>query len=92
MSEKRKLTVPRGRSPDVVTVTKLTTAGPLPAAVFDGFGISSGCLAGPSEQGCSQRIRIEVETVEDSRGAIRPFDLGQGHRDVLDPDMAMSEI
>ena len=44
MSEKRKLTVPRGRSPEFMANTKLTTARPLPAAVF---GLVQGCIKMP---------------------------------------------
>ena len=56
------------------------------------FRFASGCLARLSKQGRSQDVRIEVETVEHPRGAIGPFDRGQGEGDVLDTDMPMSQI
>ena len=93
MSEKRKLTVPRGRSPEFIAVTKLTTARPLPAALFGLFQVCVKMPGGPmAKQSGSQGIRIEVETVEHSGGAIGAFDRGQGDGDVLDTDMSMTQI
>lgn len=92
MSEKRKLTVPSGRSPEVITLTKLTTARPLLAAEFGDFRIESRGLAGRSKEGGSQRGWVDAESAEHRRGAIGALGGGQGKGDVLDSDLPMAEI
>ena len=92
MSEKRKLTVPSGRSPEVITLTKLTTARPLPAAEIGDFRIESGGLAGRSKERGSQRGWVDVESAEHRGGAIGALAGGQGKSEVLDSDVPMAEI
>ena len=91
MSEKRKLTVPRGRSPEFIIVTN-SRARPLPAALFGRFQVRSRRLAGGGEAGPPRDAdRIEVESAEHSVTRSGPS-TRSGRGDVLDTDMSVTEV